>query len=338
MVGGAGRLFKGRVPRATIATVASEACIASGGAYHARPPRGAWTATGTASVKILSDFDGVWTDPTHEAVAVVEGLADELARATGFARERVLDELDHCRRSALAAAELHGWRPSDRLTAYCDEDAFLEVSGIASYLEAGTCDVARAYRERLAAAEGPSFMQLADQVFRRLGARAGVGVLLPEGPAVLAELEELGVEMVVVSNSDTEKLVRLFGDAGIDAGEDEGHRVRVRGGARKWSLGEEHMPLEFAGRVVDVNRPHYRAIIEEIDPDLIVGDVFSLDLALPLHMRACAEPCAPTTLVHRPPAAPTAWVADHLTAGRVDAVAPTLADLVHVVRDRVRVS
>jgi len=282
-------------------------------------------------VKILSDFDGVWTDPTHEADAVELGLAEELAALAGFEVERVRHDLAHCRRAALAEPERHGWELDGRITAYCDEDAFLAVSGIASYLTESACEVCAPYRAALGAADAPSFMQLADRVFKRLGARPGVGELLPSAVRVLTRLEELGVDLVVVSNSDTEKLVRLFDDVGVGAATDGSARVRVRGAAMKWRLGDAPERLAFGERSVDVDRPWYRAIIEEEAPDLIVGDVFSLDLALPYSMRAKGEAAAPRTLVHRPPAAPTAWVAEHLASGRIDAVAPTLPDLVRVV-------
>ncbi|QDU84737.1 hypothetical protein Pla163_18510 [Planctomycetes bacterium Pla163] len=285
-------------------------------------------------MKILSDFDGVWTDPTHEAVAVEHGLADDLASLTGFDVERVRADLVHCRERALESAVDHGWIPGDRITAYCDEDAFLAVSGIASYLARGACEVSAPYRGAHESRGGPTFMELADQSFRRLGARPGVGELLPDAGATLKALEELGVDLVVVSNSDTEKLVRLFADAGIAAATDGSARVRVRGGARKWALGDAPESIDVGGRVVDVNRPHYRSIIEEERPDLIVGDVYSLDLALPFHMRSRGEPAAPRFLVHRPPCRPTPWVAGHGVEGRVDSVAARLSDLVGVVRER----
>jgi hypothetical protein len=56
----------------------------------------------------------------------------------------------------------------------------------------------------------------------------------------------------------------------------EGHAGRVRS-------------LDVGGRRVLVDRPRYRALIEEEQPDLVIGDVFSLDLALPLHL-ARTEP------------------------------------------------
>lgn len=282
-------------------------------------------------MKILSDFDGVWTDPTHEADAVALGLAEDLAALTGFELERVRHDLAHCRRQALSEPERHGWELDGRVTAYCDEDAFLAVSGIASWLTEARDPLCAPYVEAVSRSDAPSFMQLADAAFKRLGARPGVGALLPSAVDVLTRLEELGVDLVLVSNSDTEKLVRLFDDVGVSAATDDSARVRVRGAAMKWRLGDAPRRLEFDGRSVDVDRPWYRAIIEEERPDLVVGDVFSLDLALPHHMRAGGEDAAPSTLVHRPPAAPTRWVADHLSSGRIDAVAPTLPDLARIV-------
>jgi len=282
------------------------------------------------TIKILSDFDGVWTDPTHEAVAVEERFGDDLARRTGFARERVARDLAHCRMRALSEAERHGWTPGGRLTAYADEDPFLAVSGVASYLATASDPLAEPYRRALAQEAGADFMVLADRAFREVGAVPGLGRLLPEGAQVLAELEELGCDIVVVSNSDTSKLVRLFADAGIEAGTEPGVRVRVRGGARKWALGASDEHILVRGRRVHVDRPEYGRILAEEHPDLVVGDVFSLDLALPFHLRARGVAGAPRVLVHRPPSAPTDWVAGHAEHGHVDAVAPRLTDLVAI--------
>jgi hypothetical protein len=43
--------------------------------------------------------------------------------------------------------------------------------------------------------------------------------------------------------------------------------------------------IEVGGLSVDVARPHYEEVLRKERPDAIVGDVFSLDLALPLALK-----------------------------------------------------
>jgi FMN phosphatase YigB (HAD superfamily) len=281
--------------------------------------------------KILSDFDGVWTDPEHEAHAVLGRFADELAQRTGRAVAAVLADLEHFRAHSEREPHEHGWTPGGRLTAYADEDPFLAVSGIASALTKSGDERAAPYVRALAREPGVDFMTLADRAFRAVGAVPGVGALLPEALEVLEALEARGCDLVIVSNSDTSKLVQFFAARGVHASPERGARVRVRGLARKWALGPGDDHLVVRGRRVLVDRPDYRRILEEERPDLVVGDVFSLDLALPFHMRAQGLAGAPRVLVHRPPRRPSAWVAGHLEHGHVDAVAPRLRDLVDAV-------
>jgi hypothetical protein len=43
--------------------------------------------------------------------------------------------------------------------------------------------------------------------------------------------------------------------------------------------------LDLDGMRIELARPHYEAILREEAPDAVVGDVFSLDLAVPLALR-----------------------------------------------------
>jgi hypothetical protein len=95
----------------------------------------------------------------------------------------------------------------------------------------------------------------------------------------------LGVEVVVVSNSDTSKLAALFEGIGLRPDID----LRLRGGAGKYVLGEGNASLRLGGRRVFVDRPRYAAVLLEENPDLVIGDVTSLDLALPFVLRASGQ-------------------------------------------------
>jgi len=94
---------------------------------------------------------------------------------------------------------------------------------------------------------------------------------------------------VVVSNSGTEKLKRWFDHAGLANRihpEQAAGALRLRGSARKFVLAPGGPDaIDVGGVIVDGARPHYEAVLREERPDAVVGDVFSLDLALPLALK-----------------------------------------------------
>jgi len=80
-----------------------------------------------------------------------------------------------------------------------------------------------------------------------------------------------------------------------------------------------------------VDRPRYREAIERERPVLVIGDVFSLDLALPHAMRTHGHPAAPRTLAlrrhrHTPP-----WILESRAAGAIDHVVDRFGDLAAVI-------
>ena len=83
-----------------------------------------------------------------------------------------------------------------------------------------------------------------------------------------------GIDIVVVSNSGTEKLQRWFAHADVPARvhpEAAPGELRLRGAARKFVL--EDGPgrvLEVGEATIDVARPHYEAVLgEESDDELV---------------------------------------------------------------------
>jgi hypothetical protein len=93
----------------------------------------------------------------------------------------------------------------------------------------------------------------------------------------------------VVSNSGVDKLEPWFAHADVPARVHPDRApgaLRLRGGARKFLLdGKASSSLRLGELTFDVARPHYEAVLREERPDAVVGDVFSLDLALPLALR-----------------------------------------------------
>ena len=245
-------------------------------------------------MKLLSDFDGVWTYPEAEGVAHGAALDAALEGALGEGdRAAVRDWIARARAALRAEPTRWGWTASGRISAYADEDPFTAHGALLHYLESsrGSDPLAA----RLAAA-----VEERDGSLDALGGRAHVGgvrdVEAQRGPGITADAAQAGrdllargVDVVVVSNSGTEKLKRWFDHAGLPNRIHPEHAegaLRLRGSARKFVLAPgAGDAFEAGGLRVDVARPHYEAVLREERPDAIVGDVFSLDLALPLALK-----------------------------------------------------
>jgi hypothetical protein len=246
-------------------------------------------------MKLLSDFDGVWTHPAEEARAQGEVLDARLVEAAPAAqRDAARAWVAQARRDIAAQPARWGWAPDGRMAAFADEDPFGEHSAMLHVLHerAESDPLAALVRDGATAMGGGSL-----EAFGLESHLAGVGrVEAARGPGVLASAADAGramlaggVEIVVVSNSNEDKLARWFGHAGLPNHahpQREPGALRLRGTARKHVLDPERSEaLVLDGVRIELRRPHYEAILREEAPDAIVGDVFSLDLALPLAIR-----------------------------------------------------
>lgn len=304
--------------------------------------------------KILSDFDGVWTNPVHEAQSVRDLMVAETARCVGVEPGGVARDFESFSQLAFAEPATHGWAPKEfaagRVTAFVDEDPFCAGNALASVLgavalggydvsDAGLRDRAVSYSEAiLQGGFGVGFQNtedFADHAFLAATSayRRDRPHALVDGAADIAgALLDAGCELVVASNSETGKLLDWFSAVGIpchdaDRPAPAGRSIAARGSAGKFVLGPSSEVLEVADRRIFLDRPKYRRVLEAESADLVIGDVFSLDLALPSAMRAAGEACAPRELVLvRHPYSP-AWSAVERAGGRIDHVIDRLSEL-----------
>lgn len=310
------------------------------------------------SFKILSDFDGVWTDPGHEADSVRSLMRDEIARITGAERQAIDADFAAFHGLAKARPACFGWAPpkftGGRVTAFVDEDPFCAGNAIASVMgalasgllphdDAPLVGRAEAYAGAvLAKGFDRGFdhtSDFADHAFLAATEAYRNSVdhaLVERAHAIAMAILDAGIELVVVSNSSTDKLKAWFTAVDVPCyGKDEapleGRAARLCGSAGKFVLGATNAHLDIAERHVYIDRPMYRSVIEAENPDLIIGDVFSLDLALPAAMRAAGESAAPRTLVLRRHDYSPAWSADDRAEGHIDHVIRDLDDLLPIV-------
>lgn len=287
-------------------------------------------------LKLLTDFDGVWTDQADEARAVREAFVVDAAQALGAPVEDIARDFDTFLGLALAEPWDNGWCPEGELTAFVDEDPVLATASVAAWLDRGgehpRADLWRRGLGRASAARfgaggvGAHAHRSFGPAVRRFRDEAGHG-LVPAAREVAAALGAAGVQILVVSNSMVEKLEELFARAGVEAGSDEDAPLRLVGGARKWQLGDGRDLTQLGDRYVRLDRPHYRALLAEERPDVVVGDVLSLDLALPSMLRFTGVLQPMTSLVLRRHAHTPPWTLEAQRAGVFDHVIDGLDEL-----------
>jgi len=290
-------------------------------------------------MKLLSDFDGVWTLPFAEGVAQGEILDRALVAALPESLRAAGPEWVRRARAAVAAApQRYGWAPGGRLSAFGDEDPFMPHSGLVHFTEtaADTDPMARAIREGLAA-RGKTLDDLGGESHS-----AGVAqVVAQRGPAIVPAardavrpLHDAGAEVVVASNSSPDKLLAWFGHAGVRGVLHPAHEdgaLRLRGGARKFLTDENRsVPVSLGDVAVETARPFYEAILADERPDAVVGDVFSLDLALPLRLRRTEPGWSKLRLLWLIQSYTPAWLRERVerhAAGEIEIVEGGLAAL-----------
>lgn len=274
-------------------------------------------------MKILSDFDGVLTNLDSEAARVAEIFRNNLTTFAGASGHHVMGLMEQVEQEMHRFPHSHGWRVLDRITAFCNEDGFIRVNALAACLDDWS-----SHREEVSTLQKDlqikgfrDFKALAQNAYETMVAETAAGKQHPiddRTQVVLQALIDKGAEVVVVSNSGTERILQLLNGAGLNAvphGAGTGP-LRVRGNARKFLLGDSPRTFPVGPYLVDTHRPSYEAILREEKPDVVIGDVFSLDLALPLHLAASGDKdFQKLQVVLRKRAYSPDWSLEHLTHG-----------------------
>ena len=235
-------------------------------------------------MKILTDFDGTLTDIHGEYEELLNINMERLeSRKFPVAQYDTLFKLaikeiqkDHTK---------YGWMEHDRITAYSDEDLFMNIiAGIKIVDNWLNTKPEYSALKQILDNHHTSLMEISEESYYILHTKplGPLNTPLPEVVDTIQKLLRDGHELVVVSNSPSKRIVEKFNYVGLFPAEhdlDPHASFKVRGDAAKFRLGE-HPQIHDYVRPVDTNRPIYRKMLLEEKPDVVIGDVFSLDLSL----------------------------------------------------------
>ena len=299
-----------------------------------------------AIIKLLSDFDGVWTDQQSEAEYVWNYIVTRLSQLTGDSPKVIQALLDESKKDMDKSPYEYGWFYNGLVAAYYQEDPFGDNNAILDYINrAGRRSSHSNFKQRLAkikdaveSKEKKTLAEFSNECFIKSTTQFKLeGKLKPDASAgkVVKELNAKGVEIVVVSNSKTEKIQHLFLKAGQKT-TNEQHLIRgklhARGDAQKFVIDNSYTKLpefmEITGKYkVNLRRSGYHKILLEEKPDYVVGDVFSLDLALPIYLRMKERSFRHMKMIQKLQPHTPKWVKDYLNKEELRGIAFTIKNI-----------
>lgn len=252
---------------------------------------------------IVFDFDGTLTDAEAEGRPFRGGYLDDLATLTGWDRSRIEDEAVAFEAEVAAHPERFGWMFKGQIVAPATVDPYLRMMPVARHL-LDQAEALMVMRDRERVLDGLLYKynyQKTVTAFRE-GAGETLSALISAG-----HLSGEAGELYVVTNSHTEavrdKISQLEeGRAENDlAGPSLSPLIeRVFGRAQKYivdpsfDLVPESLSLPGLDRPVLLRRRHYYEVLDELrlkaglewSQVWVFGDIFELDLSLPLAMGA----------------------------------------------------
>jgi len=291
---------------------------------------------------LLTDFDGVWTEPERELDAVRNTLVAELARLAGCPPGEAALFVEDLATRVRRQPDRFGWRIEGRLTSFVDEDTFCLPAAVGHLLETGPEEPCPRFRAAVLS-EFPSVGSFLDACYQGTCTRFRREVdhdLTPGAASILAWLLDHGVRVTFVTNAPLEKVSDWLASGGFEVA--DGRKtapaeapLRAIGRAGKQWLDRPGRRLDFSGRSVEVERGSYREILERERPDMVVGDVLSLDLAQPLALRLDGRPGAPASIGLLQRGNTPDWVLASVGPGpgRIDFRIPHITELPRILSD-----
>ncbi len=250
---------------------------------------------------VVLDFDGTMTDAEAEGAPFRGGYLGDLAALTGLDIAEVEALAERFEAEIAMAPEAHGWIFNGQIVAPASVDPYLRVM-----------PVARRILDHTGSFLDPTDRtRLLDAILYKYNYQKTLDA--PREGALETLLALKDVPVYVVTNSHTDAVSRKVVSIGTpDGGPNQLDWLlpRIHGRAKKYVLDatfdavDESMTLPGLSRPVLLRRRHYHDVVDTLRTTvgcawsevLVVGDIFELDLALPLACGArVALMCNPFT-------------------------------------------
>ena len=240
---------------------------------------------------LVLDFDGTLTDAELEGKPFRAGYLDDLAALTGAPRAEIEELADGFERTILQAGGRYGWDFGGRIVAPASVDPYLRIMPVARMV----------FDHYGAFPSAVDRSRLLDGILYKYNyPKSGVN-FRPGAFELLASLQ--GTPSWIVTNSATlpvQHKVRTLAEQAGQPGALDWLVERVHGFGKKyviddeWDAIPEAMALPGLDRPVLLRRRKYADVLDQLRVEAgaqwsdltVVGDIFELDLAVPLHLGA----------------------------------------------------
>lgn len=290
-------------------------------------------------MKLLSDFDGIWTDQQKEADYVKDYILDKICEISGMSSEEVIALLGKVQLKMSAEPYKYGWINNSYISCFYGEDPFSDNNAVFNYIqnivpEGDEFSLQLAdLRERVLMLEYSSLDDFSNKCFiDSTGKFKSEGKLEPSSSAksVVEYLTKLNAEVVISSNSTTNKIEHLFSKMGYDLTNNS--RIRAKGNAMKFVIDKDFTSLPEYLNVnkvykIALRRSSYHRILIEEKPDFVIGDVFSLDIALPLYLVLNEPEFSQMRIIQKIQPHTPQWVKDFLSRSEFSEIAFMIYDI-----------
>jgi len=223
---------------------------------------------------VLLDFDGVLTKEENHAKAHFNLVIDELSKLTGFDKSTILSDFSSAKQLIKNAPHKYGWTVNENITSFC-EDLFTETNAVISTMSENNPIYKEVVRNKYGLDIGEFCVHIFDDATRNASPEFKEGIK--------EQIDELkkNADVIILSNSEEEKIKRMFDAFGIN--------VRIIGNARKYIVDNNFDKVPSFIKInkfkIPIRRPFYFEKLNEFKEAIVVGDVFSLDLALPFYLK-----------------------------------------------------
>ncbi|HEY3446166.1 MAG TPA: HAD family hydrolase [Myxococcales bacterium] len=235
---------------------------------------------------VILDFDGTMTDAEAEGLPFTAGYLEDVAALTGRDVAEINEMARRFEAEVLVEPQKYGWLYKGRIVCPATVDPYQRFMPVMKkILDACGAFEVEAERERL------------EQVLFRYNYKKTVRAFRPHAVEALRALQDF--DTWVVTNAHVDPVRAKISELDAQAGGALRWLLdRVVGLAKKQVVedSETDLPAELKlpglSRPVLVRRPHFRAVLEKLregrpwDQVVAVGDIFELDLSLPLTLGA----------------------------------------------------